>query len=370
MSGDDDSHSENEPEPEMTEMEKQLLEMEKEFEEEESKKKSRKGKKARNNDQKSEPKSQPKSDPKTDPKSQRDSKPESKPEPIEFPESALTAPDMSTKKSRKHKKSQNLIDEEEAEEYSPVGKPNTAKVRSIPAWKQEKIDAGKKPGTQVRRKKGNNKKIKKKYGDQDEEEKAQILEMLQAEALKNQGKKEPKRRKGRSDAANSAPSVAKVLKQQIAKNEKLAAIAAEGMIKIRKKPEKSENSGEIPENSESKPGPSNKIETVVKEPEPEIETKIDFAELSELTSQPHVDDTMMFALPMVAPYSTMQKFKFKVKMVPGTNKKGKTAKTVLEGFLRDKHTTQLEKDLLKAITHDDLFKNLPGKVKLVNTGKK
>ena len=38
--------------------------------------------------------------------------------------------------------------------------------------------------------------------------------------------------------------------------------------------------------------------------------------------------------------------------------------------MRDKNTTQLEKDLLKAITHDDLFKNLPGKVKLVNTGKK
>ena len=356
---------------EMTEMEKQLLEMEKEFEEEESKKKSKKGK---NKNKKTEPKSEqkpeqqskPKNQTKSDPKS---SQPDSKPEPIEFPESSLTAPDMSTKKSRKHKKSQNLIPTDEEEEYSPVGKPNTAKVRSIPAWKQEKIDAGKKPGTQVRRKKGNNKKIKKKYGDQDEEEKAQILAMLQAEALKNQGKKEPKRRKGRSDAANSAPSIGKVLKKQIAKNEKLAAIAAEGEIKIRKKPEKSENS-ETPETAESKPGPSIKIETVVKAPEPEIDVKIDFSELSELTSQPHVEDTMMFALPMVAPYSTMQKFKFKVKMVPGTNKKGKTAKTVLEGFLRDKHTTQLEKDLLKAITHDDLFKNLPGKVKLVNTGKK
>lgn len=158
-----------------------------------------------------------------------------------------------------------------------------------------------------------------------------------------------------------------MIKQQLAKNEKLMQIAETEGEKIRKKPkdgEKSENK------SDSKSGFEHKNMQANMQGSTENDVKIDFSELSELTSQPHVDDTLLFGLPMVAPYSTMQKFKFKVKMTPGNNKKGKTAKTVLEGFLRDKNTTQLEKDLLKAITHDDLFKNLPGKVKLVNTGKK
>ena len=273
---------------------------------------------------------------------------------FEFPETSLTAPEITSKPSRKHKKSQNNIDSED-EEYAPVGKPNIQKTRALPAWKQEKLDA-KKNNQQIRGKKGKNKKMKKKYGDQDEEEKAEIMKMLQSEGAKS-GKRTKGRRSNKHAGGSSQPSVEKVIKQKLEKAEKLEKIEeAKESEKFRKKPSASDKSSNKP-----KP-PQVNI--------PESDVKIDFSELSELTSQPYADDTLLFGLPMVAPYSTMQKFKFKVKMTPGTNKKGKTAKTVLEGFLRDKATTQLEKDLLKAITHDDLFKNLPGKVKLVNTGKK
>merc|ERR1711920_805629 len=53
---------------------------------------------------------------------------------FEFPETSLTAPEITSKSSsRKHKKSVNIDSEEE---YAPVGKPNIQKVRSLPAWKQ------------------------------------------------------------------------------------------------------------------------------------------------------------------------------------------------------------------------------------------
>merc|ERR1712071_557871 len=209
-----------------------------------------------------------------------------------------------------------------------MGKQRGKKQRALPAWKQEKLDASKrKNDTQVRGKKGKNKKIKEKYGDQDEDERAAIMQMLQSDGPKRSKKK------ARGRGGNSRPTTAKLAKQVAART------------------------------GEKKPRPPTNTEQ-----EPDV--IIDFAEISELTALPHAEDTLLFAIPMVAPYSTMAKYKFRAKLQPGTAKKGKTARNILESFLRNNETTQIEKDLMKAVTNDDLFKNLPGKVKLVNTGRK
>ena len=70
------------------------------------------------------------------------------------------------------------------------------------------------------------------------------------------------------------------------------------------------------------------------------------------------------AVPVVAPYSTVLQYKYKVKLTPGTGKRGKACKTALAMFLADKATAQREKDLLKSVKDQDLARNLPGKVKL------
>lgn len=57
-------------------------------------------------------------------------------------------------------------------------------------------------------------------------------------------------------------------------------------------------------------------------------------------------------------------FRYKVKLTPGTGRRGKTAKTALSMFLKEKSCTSHEKDLLKAIKHDLAARNMPGKVKL------
>ena len=57
-------------------------------------------------------------------------------------------------------------------------------------------------------------------------------------------------------------------------------------------------------------------------------------------------------------------FRFKVKLTPGTGKKGKATKTAVSLFMSDKTTTNREKDLFRAIKDHDLAKNLPGKVKI------
>lgn len=75
-----------------------------------------------------------------------------------------------------------------------------------------------------------------------------------------------------------------------------------------------------------------------------------------------LDYILLFAVPVVASYSTVLQYKYKVKLTPGTGKRGKACKTALAMFLADKATAQREKDLLKSVKDQDLAKNLPGKV--------
>jgi hypothetical protein len=49
----------------------------------------------------------------------------------------------------------------------------------------------------------------------------------------------------------------------------------------------------------------------------------DISEIDKLTGLPKPNDQLLFAVPMLAPYSTVQNYKYKVKVQPGTLKRGK-----------------------------------------------
>lgn len=83
-----------------------------------------------------------------------------------------------------------------------------------------------------------------------------------------------------------------------------------------------------------------------------------------LTGQPHAEDVLLFAIPMCAPYTTMTNYKYKVKLTPGIQKKGKAAKTALHSFMHSKEATAREKDLFRSVKDTDLSRNIPGKVKV------
>ncbi|KAK2574955.1 hypothetical protein KPH14_008718 [Odynerus spinipes] len=86
--------------------------------------------------------------------------------------------------------------------------------------------------------------------------------------------------------------------------------------------------------------------------------------LDQLTGKPVPEDELLFAVPVVAPYNTLLNYKFKVKLTPGTGKRGKAAKTAIAVFLKDKEITSREKDLLKAVKDETVVRNMPGKVKI------
>ncbi|GLD46937.1 nuclear export mediator factor NEMF isoform X1 [Lates japonicus] len=86
--------------------------------------------------------------------------------------------------------------------------------------------------------------------------------------------------------------------------------------------------------------------------------------LTSLTGQPHPEDVLLFAVPVCAPYTALSNYKHKVKLTPGSQKKGKAARTAVFSFMKAKEASTREKDLFRSVKDTDLSRNMPGKVKV------
>ncbi|XP_018648380.1 hypothetical protein Smp_052790 [Schistosoma mansoni] len=96
-----------------------------------------------------------------------------------------------------------------------------------------------------------------------------------------------------------------------------------------------------------------------------VESKDDLTSLlNSLTGQPNDDDLLLYAIPVCAPYSVLLKYKFRVKLNPGTTKRGKASKMALFQFTSDKSTTNRERELIRAMKDEEVSRNFPGCVKL------
>lgn len=87
-----------------------------------------------------------------------------------------------------------------------------------------------------------------------------------------------------------------------------------------------------------------KAEDIVVAPE-----SSDISEIDKLTGVPHRNDTLLFGIPMLAPYMTVQNFKYKVKVVPGTNKRGRVSKTIRDLFLKTGKDQKIETQFIKQV---------------------
>jgi len=105
----------------------------------------------------------------------------------------------------------------------------------------------------------------------------------------------------------------------------------------------------------------------------------DTAELSKFTGLPMVDDTLLYAIPVCAPYSSLNKYMFKVKLTPGSLKRGKAVKQCLEIFLRagenarsfdDPNSASISRarDLIRAINEPQWVQAICGDVKIAVAG--
>ncbi|DAZ98977.1 TPA: hypothetical protein N0F65_000509 [Lagenidium giganteum] len=171
------------------------------------------------------------------------------------------------------------------------------------------------PQKNVRGKKGKLKKMKK-YADQDEEDRRLRMELL--------GHVQPKQEEEEHENDdNDEDAEQETTKRTTEKKEKKA--SEEYIREQREKKEK-----------------------FLEQEEEEVEG-VDFFDA--FTGSPQANDVVLHAMPMCAPYSGLTKYKYKVKLTPGSQKKGKAVKQAMEYFLS--MNMKQEKDAAKANTGKD-----------------
>ncbi|GBB97847.1 hypothetical protein RclHR1_03090005 [Rhizophagus clarus] len=214
-----------------------------------------------------------------------------------------------------------------------------------------------KKSTQIPRgKKGKMKKLKDKYADQDEEERTIRMELLGSnKAPKDKGKK-GKKEPTNKGVSNSIKGNKLEKGQNFQNNITQDPEADKGNIDEEKLASDVKNGEEAEE-----------IRQLLKEENItllEPETMESLTVLDTLTGLPLPEDNLLFAVPVCAPYVCLQKYKYKVKLTPGSFKKGKACKTAISFFLSDPQLTPREKELIKSIPDTEMALVMLSKCKI------
>uniref|UniRef100_A0A8C8SHM0 Ribosome quality control complex subunit NEMF n=1 Tax=Pelusios castaneus TaxID=367368 RepID=A0A8C8SHM0_9SAUR len=250
---------------------------------------------------------------------------------------------LSAKERREMKKKKQQNDPEDLE--PPEGKESeiTPQLPSTPV--SDKSTSA--PQPMKRGQKSKMKKMKEKYKDQDEEDRELIMKLLgSAGSNKEEKVKKSKKGKIKDDSVKKQPQKPKSGRQiDTGRKEETPSVELlthelHDVALEDQQEEKEEQDQDQQENEEGE------------------------MLLNSLTGQPHAEDILLFGIPVCAPYTTMANYKYKVKLTPGTQKKGKAAKTALYNFMHYKEATAREKDLFRSVKDTDLSRNIPGKVKV------
>lgn len=99
----------------------------------------------------------------------------------------------------------------------------------------------------------------------------------------------------------------------------------------------------------------------------------DTVELTKLTGTPHAEDLLLYAVPVCAPYQTLSKYAYRVKLTPGNMKRGKAAKQCIGMFLtgdtaKPTPSSDLIKDLIKKVGDNDWVQVICPDVKISAAG--
>ncbi|XP_059209037.1 ribosome quality control complex subunit NEMF-like [Centropristis striata] len=199
------------------------------------------------------------------------------------------------------------------------------------------------------------KKIKEKYKDQDEEDRELMMQLLGSAGSAKEEK--DKGKKGKKGKGKDEP-VRKPAPQKQPPKPRNAEAAA-------KKPAQTggeEGEEEKLPGGEGAPAEQEDKEDDVDQDNPGAEEAETL--LTSLSGQPHPEDVLMFAVPVCAPYTALSNYKHKVKLTPGSQKKGKAARTAVLSFMKARDASTREKDLFRSVKDADLSRNMPGKVKV------
>ncbi|XP_032044715.1 nuclear export mediator factor NEMF [Aythya fuligula] len=240
------------------------------------------------------------------------------------------------KKKKQQNDSENVEPpEEKQKEPEPQRPPAPNATKGVPA-----------PQPIKRGQKSKMKKMKEKYKDQDEEDRELIMKLL-GSAGSNKEEKGKKGKKGKTKESTVKKQQQKPKSGHRGAGGGKEVLPGGVLLHESQDPALEEQQDEKDDQEQDQPG----VEEAV-------------ALLDSLTGQPHPEDILLFAVPICAPYTAMTNYKYKVKLTPGTQKKGKAAKIALHNFMQSKEATAREKDLFRSVKDTDLSRNIPGKVKV------
>ncbi|XP_048162559.1 ribosome quality control complex subunit NEMF isoform X1 [Corvus hawaiiensis] len=251
---------------------------------------------------------------------------------------------LSAKERREMKKKKQQNNSENSE--LPEEKQKETETETQPPAAANSHKAAPAPQPIKRGQKSKMKKMKEKYRDQDEEDRELIMKLLgSAGSTKEDKGKKGKKGKTKEEAAKKQQQKTKAPRRAAGGGKET--LPAGILLHEAQEPALDELQEEKEEQDQEQPG--------LEDSE---------ALLDSLTGQPHPEDILLFAVPTCAPYTAMTNYKYKVKLTPGTQKKGKAAKIALHNFMQSKEASAREKDLFRSVKDTDLSRNIPGKVKV------
>ncbi|KAJ3338367.1 hypothetical protein HDU93_009602 [Gonapodya sp. JEL0774] len=228
-------------------------------------------------------------------------------------------------------------------------RPNTG-VKDIDTVPPMSEDQGKQSSQSGRGKRSKLKKKQDKYGDQDDDEKEMAKQLL---GVKVQGQEQ--------DVKKSMSVEKKDLgwKQhgQAGKSHPSSSSQAE--------------SGKKPSTPQShRPQPSNRtLEDFGEEVDDEAARNIasQVAVVDQLTGTPLATDNLLYAVAVCGPWSALQRYNYKIKLTPGTVKRGKAAKSALQQFQRESQgQSPQEREAVRTVLENDAITAMLPKVKMVS----
>jgi hypothetical protein len=193
------------------------------------------------------------------------------------------------------------------------------------------------------------KRAKAKYADQDDEDRELAMAFLGAGGKKGAKKKEIKAKEKFEERHQEKPS---------APSAPTPAPAPYKRREAEKRAEAQKSKAEAEEEEDAEERSKTSLEDRLKLDAERREI------VNRLVSAPLKDDEILYAMPVCAPLVASNALKYRMKLTPGSQKKGKATKLALDILIRAPFATPAERAALKAISEPDASTTLPGGVKV------